>query len=102
MNYNNLYDEINAKYANSPNRKRLAEKCLEKAKEWLDNFSEENDISNLTDSDFKQMRRECTAYVKKNVDVEEERKIYGSVLLVIIMGAVISWLVQRLLDEIFD
>jgi len=102
MSYNNLYDEINAKYVNSPNRKRLAEKCLEKAKEWLDDFSEDNDMSNLTEADFKKMRRECIAYIKKNVNTDEERQIYGSVLLVIIMGAVISWLVQRLLDEIFD
>jgi hypothetical protein len=102
MNYNNLHDEINAKYANSPSRKKLAEKCLEKAKEWLDNFSDENDISNLTNVDIKKMKRECTAYVKKNVDTGEERKIYGSVLLMIIMGAIVSWLVQRLLDELFD
>ena len=102
MNYSNLHDEINNKYANSPSRKRLAEKCLEKAKEWLHDFSKDNDISNLTEADLKKMRRECISYIKNNVNTDEENKIYGSVLLVIVMGAVISWLVQRFLDEVFD
>lgn len=102
MNYEQISSEIAQKYSNSPNRKRLAEKCLEKAKEWLEQFAEENDTSNLSQSDYKQMKKDCSAYVKKNVDTTQERETYGSVLLVIVMGAVISWLVQRLLDEIFD
>lgn len=102
MNYEQISSDIAQKYSNSPNRKRLAEKCLEKAKEWLEQFAEENDISNLSRSDYKQMKKDCSAYVKKNVDAAQERETYGSVLLVIVMGAVISWLVQRLLDEIFD
>lgn len=101
MNYNEISDEIKVKYSNSPARQKLAEKCLDKAKEWIENFCNENDIGDLTSTDYKQMRRECTAYVKKNVDTTDERNVYGSVLLVIVMGAVISWLIQRLLDQMF-
>lgn len=97
MNYGEVIQkEISEKYSNSPHRKRLAEKCLEKANEWL----EANSIS--TNPDKKKIKKECTSYIKKNVDTKEEERIYGSVLLMIIMGAVVSWLVQRLLDEIFD
>lgn len=102
MNYDQVSEEIKTQYKNSPTRQKLAEKCLEKAKEWLERFYDENDVGNLTASDYKRMRRECAAYVKKNVDATDERNVYGSVLLVIVMGAVISWLVQRLLDNMFD
>lgn len=94
MNYTMICDELQTKFANSPARKRLAEKCLEKAKEWLA-------TADLT-KDRKTVKKELTAYIKANVDCEEERNVYGSVLLVIVMGAVISWLVQRLLDNMFE
>lgn len=94
MNYTMICDELQTKFANSPARKRLAEKCLEKAKEWLA-------TADIT-KDRKTVKKELTAYIKANVDCEEERNVYGSVLLVIVMGAVISWLVQRLLDNMFE
>lgn len=98
MNYGEVIQkEINEKYSNSPHRKKLAEKCLEKANEWLE---ANNPIS--TNQDKKKIKKECASYIKKNVDTTEEEQIYGSVLLMIIMGAVVSWLIQRLLDEIFD
>lgn len=101
MNYNQVAEEIKIQYKNSPTRQKLAEKCFEKAKEWFEKFYDENDVGNLTTADYKRMRRECAAYVKKNVDTTEEYNVYGSVLLVIVIGAVISWLVQRMLDEMF-
>jgi hypothetical protein len=93
MNYTMICDELQTKFANSPVRKRLAEKCLEKAKEWLA-------TADLT-KDRKTIKKELTAYLKANVDCEEERNVYGSMLLLIVMGAVVSWLVQRLLDNMF-
>jgi len=96
INYTMICEELQTKFANSPTRKRLAEKCLEKAKEWLA-------TADIT-KDRKTVKKELTAYIKSNVDCEldEERNVYGSVLLVIVMGAVISWLVQRLLDNMFE
>ena len=93
VNYTGICEEIQSKYSNSPARKRLAEKCLEKAKEWLA-------TADLT-KDRKTIKKELTAYLKANVDCEEERNVYGSMLLLIVMGAVVSWLVQRLLDNMF-
>lgn len=94
MNYTGICEEIQTKYSNSPARKRLAEKCLEKAKEWLSTA----DISSM---DRKTAKKELTAYLKANVNYEDEQNVYGSVLLMIVMGAVISWLIQRLLDNMF-
>jgi hypothetical protein len=110
MNYGEvIQNEISEKFSKSPQRKKLAEKCLEKGVEWIEVFSELRSnygdgkrIFDLTDFDKKHIKKECTSYIKKNVDTKEEERIYGSVLLMIIMGAVVSWLVQRLLDEIFD
>ena len=93
VNYTGISEEIQNKYSTSPARKRLAEKCLEKAKEWL----ESADLN----KDRKTIKKELTAYLKANVDCEEERNVYGSMLLLIVMGAVVSWLVQRLLDNMF-
>jgi hypothetical protein len=93
VSYTGICEEIQSKYSNSPARKRLAEKCLEKAKEWLA-------TADLT-KDRKTIKKELTAYLKANVDCEEERNVYGSMLLLIVMGAVVSWLVQRLLDNMF-
>ena len=93
VNYTGICEEIQNKYSTSPARKRLAEKCLEKAKEWLES-------ADLT-KDRKTIKKELTAYLKANVDCEEERNVYGSMLLLIVMGAGVSWLVQRLLDNMF-
>lgn len=91
--------EIENKYKDSPARKRLAEKCLEKGKEWIETFYGES--GTITDADRKRIKKECTAYIKKNVDTTDEVNVYGSVLLMIVFGAVVSWLIQRLLDEMF-
>lgn len=102
MNYDKISNEINDRYLNKPHRKRLAEKCLDKAKEWLEEFSKQNDISNLSKSDYKKIKKDCATYIKNSINTEEEEKVYGSVLFVIVIGAIISWLIQRLLDEMFD
>lgn len=99
MNYMQISTEIENKYKDSPARKRLAEKCLEKGKEWIETFYGES--GTITDADRKRIKKECTAYIKKNVDTTDEVNVYGSVLLMIVFGAVVSWLIQRLLDEMF-
>lgn len=96
LNYSPIYEEIQDKYANSPTRMRLAEKCLERAKEW----AETADLSSSRPRNV--VKKELTAYIKNNVNCEDERNVYGSMLLLIVMGAVISWLVQRLLDNMFE
>lgn len=99
MNYTQISTEIENKYKDSPARKRLADKCLEKGREWITTFF--GDGGAITASDKKRIKKECTAYIKKNVDTTDEVNVYGSFLLIIVFGAVVSWLVQRLLDEMF-
>lgn len=99
MNYMQISTEIETKYKNSPTRKRLADKCLEKGKEWLEKFYEET--GEISASDKKRVKKECAAYIKKNVDTTDEVNVYGSILTIFIIGAIISWLVQRFLDEMF-
>lgn len=105
MNYTQISTEIENKYKNSPARRRLAEKCLEKGREWIDTFYNLAKVAKesgaITDADRKHIKKECTAYIKKNVDTTDEVNVYGSFLLIIVFGAVISWIVQRLLDEMF-
>lgn len=99
MNYTQISTEIENKYKDSPARKRLADKCLEKGREWIETFYGEG--GTVTTKDKKRIKKECTAYLKKNVDTTDEVNVYGSVLLMIVFGAVVSWLIQRLLDEMF-
>lgn len=99
MNYTQISTEIENKYKDSPARKRLADKCLEKGREWITTFFGED--GEIKPSDKKRIKKECAAYIRKHVDTTDERNVYGSVLLVIVIGAVISWLIQRLLDEMF-
>lgn len=97
MSYEDIETEVKVYYPVGA-RRRLAEKCLEKGKEWVELKKQIKD-SNVNDR--KRLRSECSKYIKENVDTEPERQVYGSILFMIIFGAIISWLVQRLLDNLF-
>ncbi len=98
MSYNNLETELKVTYPSGPKR-RIAEKCLEKGKEWVELKRE---VKDCNINDRKRLKLECYKYIKDNVDVNEERKVVGSIIFMIIFGAIISWLVQRLLDNLFS
>lgn len=107
MNFTDIETDIKFKYQKDNNRRVLAEKCLEKGKEWV-----ETRVLNVAGGfdEWKKtcdrscrikLRKECYAYIRKNVDITEEERVYGSVILAIILGAVISWIVKRILDKLF-
>lgn len=94
-----IENQIDTYFSSQPKR-RLARKCLEKGKEW-----ESKQIIEKGSNDQKyrsQLKKECYAYIKENVDTSEEKKVYGSVILMFILGAIISWVVQKILDRIFE
>lgn len=81
-------------------RQGLARKCLEKGKEWE---SKQIVEKGCKDQKYKsQLKKECYAYIKENVDTSDEKKVYGSIILMFILGAIISWVVQKILDRIFE
>jgi|688.fasta_scaffold2040519_1 hypothetical protein len=109
MDYSEIETDIKFKYQNDHNRRALAEKCLEKGKEWVDKrvisspggLEECRKLSN--DSRYRsKLRKECYAYIRKNVEIREEEKVYGSIIFMIILGAVISWVVKKILDKLFS
>lgn len=98
MSYNDIETELKVTYPVGAKR-RLAEKCFEKGKEWVELKKQVKDTNR---GDRKRLRSECYKYIKENVNTDEERQVYGSIILTIIFGAIISWLIQRLLDNLFS
>lgn len=95
-----VYDEID-NYFTSDVKKGLARKCFEKGKEWQRLAIIQKSL--MGDQKYKaQLRKECYAYIKENVDTSDEKKVYGSIILMFILGAIISWVVQKILDRIFE
>ncbi len=109
---NNFYSldfdrEVEEKYT-SKEHQRIAKKCLHYAREWTT-------ISMNGGVDFKSagylkrydLRRKCYDFVKENIknDLAEEKE-YSSILLTflffsVILPAIVTWIVHRVLDELF-
>lgn len=89
-------------------KRKFAHKCVEYAQEWLAVeiapleaqprviFGINND--GLTSVDRKHLYKSCRKYVAECAKTSEERKIWGSMLFLMIFGAIMSWIVKRLLD----
>ena len=64
------------------------------------------DFSDASSCERKALRKDCYNFVKENVE-EDVKEKYGSVfltfiLLTVILPAIISWVVHRVLDELFN
>ena len=100
-----LQSEINEKYCDKKH-KEIANMCLQYAEEWS-KISMQSDID-FSSADFLQRRslmNQCYDFVKDNVEKDIKEK-YSSVfitfiLIYVILPAIISWIVHRVLDKLF-
>jgi hypothetical protein len=97
--------EIDKKYS-CPSENEIAKKCLQYANEWATICSQAGvDFSESNHFEKQELRRSCYNFVKDNVE-EEAKEKYKSVfltfiLVTIILPAIISWVVGKILDELF-
>lgn len=109
--YKMLSEMSDERYANSPTKQRFARKCMVVAQEWLIHTPlqpggfqtiygalHNGPVTGLSEKTRGRLYQMCRKYVKDNVDITEERQIYGSILVSWLIGAIISWIVKRLLD----
>lgn len=101
-----LESEI-AKEYDDENRKKLADKCLQYAKEWA-TIASYGGVS-FKDCDFakqQDLKAQCRSFVKESIMKDEEVR-YGSVILMfiliqIILPIIIKWVVERLFKRLFS
>lgn len=101
-----ITDDIQAKFKD-PNKQKIAEKCLHYVKLWSTiSTAGGTDFANASYSEKRELRRQCIEFVKDNV-TDEIKAEYSSVfltfiLITVIIPAIISWVVHRILDELFN
>ncbi len=105
-NFGSMDNQIEEKFGDR-NKQKIAKKCLQYAQEWSKicmsagvSFADSNACTK------KALKKECYEFVKSNVE-EDVKEKYGSVfltfiLLTVILPAIISWVVHRVLDELFN
>ena len=102
-----LDNEITTKFS-CKEQQRIAKKCLHYAQEWttlsMNGGVDFKSAGYLTRYD---LRRKCYNFVKENIknDLAEEEE-YSSILLTflffsVILPAIITWVVHRILDQLF-
>ncbi len=101
-----LKDDIEQRFSD-PNKQKIAEKCLHYIRQWSTiSTAGGTDFSATNRMERRELRRQCIDFVKDNVKQEVEEE-YGSVfltfiLITVILPAIISWMVHRVLDDLFN
>jgi hypothetical protein len=102
-----IHKEVEEKYT-CKDQERIAKKCLQYAQEWT-TISMNGGVDFKTAGYLKRydLRRKCYNFVKENIksDFAKEEE-HSSILLTflffsVILPAIISWVVHRVLDELF-
>jgi len=94
--FNDIRTEIAFRYTD-PVKRDLAEQSLILGEKWVDMNS-----SMLKDKPSKiKCRRECSKYISSNINRDRAKQKYGSIILLMVIGAVIAWVVKRILDRLF-
>jgi hypothetical protein len=91
--------EADKKYGESPIRKNLARQAVELGSKWANENAYRNLYGDISQKNT--CKKECYQYIKENIDATEAKQKYGSIILIFILGAVISWVVKRILDKLF-
>ena len=101
----NINKEIDIKYGDATH-KEIAKKCLQYGREWATICSQSGvDFAESNSCERRQLRRSCYNFVKENIEQDAKEK-YKSVfltfiLVTVILPAIISWVVGKILDELF-
>lgn len=96
-------EEIDKKYCNE-RKNKIAKKCLQYAREWATICSQSGlDFKKVPCWDRKNLKRSCYDFVKSNIEEEmqDSSSFVTFALFFIIVPAIISWVVHRILDELF-
>ena len=113
MYFGSIHSEIGSKYKKEKERK-IAEKCLQLGEEWTRIVS--GDLSDFTrfrvpagadpEEWKKELRSECKAYIKDNLKKEEVKGAAPTwifpFILQMFISAIISWIVRKLIDNLFE
>ncbi len=100
-----ISDEIDKRYS-CKSENEIAKKCLQYAREWATISSQSGvDFAQSTNFEKKELRKSCYNFVKDSIEDEAKSK-YKSVfltfiLVTVILPAIISWVVGKILDELF-
>ena len=98
--------EIKGRFSDK-NKQKIAEKCLQYAKEWSTISTAGGvEFSKTNRSEKIRLRNQCSEFVLENVK-EEIEKEYSSIFLTfilvsVILPAIITWVVHRVLDDLFN
>ena len=98
--------DIKEKYTDCK-QKEIANQCLQYAQEWATICSSSGmDFQKVSGWERRELKRECFSFVKDNIAQEiNDRKKHGAVFtfmfLYVILPAIISWIVHRVLDRLF-
>jgi len=106
VDFSSIETEIGQQY-DDENRKKLAGKCLQYAREWA-TIANYGGVS-FKDCNFAEqqsMKRQCQSFVKESLMNDEEIK-YGSIILTfvllhIILPIIIKWIVERVFKRLFS
>ncbi len=100
-----INDEIDKKYS-CKKENEIAKKCLQYAREWATISSQSGvDFAKSTNFEKRNLKKDCYNFVKDSVE-DDARNKYKSVfltfiLVTVILPAIISWVVGKILDELF-
>ena len=103
INYDDLNQEIEEKYGDD-GRQKIAKKCLQYAQEWTSIASSNGTIaSECSPVERAALRKQCKAFVKDNMQNDEETKrgsaILGFLVLSFILPVIINWIVTKVLNK---
>ena len=99
MMLNDLRREAHRRYESSSVRQKIAEDAINLGEEWI---KENISAGYFGDRKYKRYcRRELYAYIKAGIDVEHAKQKYNSIILIMILGAILSWVIKRILDKLF-
>lgn len=99
MRFNQIKREADVKYKGSPIRKNLARQAINLGSEWTEQNINMGYFGKKEHKSY--CKSECKKYIKERIDTTAAKEKYGSVILMIILGAIISWVIKRILDKLF-
>ena len=113
MYFSEIQREIESKYKKN-NRQKIAEKCLQLGEEWtrivsggFGDFSRFRVPAGADPQAYKKdLKAECTQYIKDNLDPDEVKNFVPIWVLPFIfqvfLSTIISWIVRRIFDNMFE
>ncbi len=103
IDFSDIQKEIDVKFGDEE-RKKLATKCLQYGAEWARIASQGCDFSCADALTIRKMKRECSNFIKDNIEKEKE---YGSVILsfiliYVLLPVILKFIVERIFRKLFE